>query len=116
MALRDSILNTIKIGIGYPEDYDPFDNELILYINSSLRYVNQLGIGRRDYVVSSKENTWSEFLMSDDIEKFSEVQTYITLQVKLLHDPPSNSFLIDSYKKTINELEWRLNVDAEFYT
>lgn len=114
MTIYDSILNTVKTGIGYAEDYTPFDGELILYINSALRYANQLGIGLRGYIVSSKENTWDEFITENDINKFSEITIYIILQVKLLHDPPPNSFLVESIKKTINELEWRLNVDAEF--
>ena len=115
MSIDASILTTVKTGIGYAEDYTPFDAELILLINTALRYANQLGAGVRDYVITSKENKWSEFLTEADLGKFSALQTYITLQVRLLHDPPTNSFLVDSIKKTINELEWRLNVDAEYY-
>lgn len=115
MTIDGSILDTVKTAIGYPLDYTPFDAELIMYVNMALRYANQTGVGKRDFVITSNAEQWSQFLSPEEVDKFSDLQTYITLQVKLLHDPPTNSFLVDSIKKTINELEWRLNVDAEFY-
>lgn len=116
MDIYGSILNTVKIGIGYEPDYTPFDFELILYINSVLRTLNQFGVGENRFSVTSDKETWVDFLGTTvGADKFSEVQTYTILKVKLMHDPPSNSFLIDSINKNILELEWRMNVDAEFY-
>lgn len=116
MNIYGSILDTVKTGLGYTPDYTPFDGELIIYINNALRTLNQLNVGERSFVVTSKDNTWEEFLTSDEeVDKFSEIHTYVILKVKLLHDPPSNSFLVDAINKSITELEWRLNADAEFY-
>lgn len=116
MDMYESILNTVKIGIGYEPDYTPFDLELILYINGVLRTLNQLGVGKKGFSVTSNKETWVNFLGTTvSVDKFSEVQTYTILKVKLMHDPPSNSFLVDSINKNILELEWRMNADAEFW-
>ena len=37
------------------------------------------------------------------------------MKVKLMFDPPQNSFTVDSMQKLVNELEWRLNVAADKY-
>ena len=41
------------------------------------------------------------------------IQSYVYMKVKLMFDPPQNSFTVDSMTKLVNELEWRLNVAAD---
>ena len=41
------------------------------------------------------------------------IKMNVYTKVRLLFDPPSNSFLIDSMKKICDEFEWRLNVAIE---
>lgn len=107
----NSILNTIKKMIGYEEDYTPFDTEIIVHINSAFRRLNQLGVGKTRFSISDEAATWGDFL--EDASAFEEAKTYIYLYVKLLHDPPGNSFLVSNIKEEMKELEWRMNVDAD---
>lgn len=108
----DSILDEIKLMLGYEVDYDPFNVELIGLINSSIRKVNQLGVGVQNFVVTGRSETWDDFL-KNSLEMFVTAKTYIFLNVKLLHDPPTNSFLITNIKDEMKELEWRMTIDSE---
>lgn len=106
----DSILQTIKKMLGeLPEEYDCFDQELLIYINSAISTLTQLGVGPSEgFYVQDSSTTWNDFIPDDP--RLMMVKTYIYLKVKIVFDPPSSSYILDSYQKTINELEWRLNV------
>jgi len=107
----DSILITIKKMLGLDAEYDVFDPEIIVYINTAINVLEQLGVGVDGYTVTSAENTWEEFLI--DISKLEGVKTYIYIRVRMLFDPPANSTLSKTLEDTARELEWRLNVKAE---
>lgn len=85
-----------------------FDHELILYINGALMVVNQLGVGPNGYRITGKENTWSEFVGSrTDLEL---VKTDVYLRVRLVFDPPQNSFLVSAIREQITEYDWRIEM------
>ena len=110
--IDDSILLDIKHMIGLLPDDKTFDNILIIHINSAFDNLLQLGVGPLEgYVINSENNKWSEFIDND--KKLEFVKTYIYLKIKILFDSPLSSSLMESYKQTINELEWRLNVAVE---
>lgn len=109
----DSILTSIKKMLGVTEEYEHFDQDIIIHINSVFSILKQLGVGPdKGYSISDKSNTWNEFI-SEDGNTFADVKTYIYLKVRLMFDPPSNSSLIESINKQIAELEWRMNVAYE---
>lgn len=110
----DSILNTIKQMVGGVEDseFTGFDLDLIVHINSALRVLNQLGVGSIGFNITGDTETWNDFLGEDEAI-LSEVKTYVYLKVKLLFDPPSNSFTQQAMKDEIKELEWRMNVEVD---
>lgn len=108
----ESILTSIKKLLGVQEDYDHFDTDIIIHINSALMTLNQLGIGPADgFFVSTDEQTWEDFL--GESKKLEAVKSYIYLRVKLLFDPPANGTLVEAMNKQIAEFEWRLNNQAE---
>ena len=108
----DSILTSIKKLLGIAEDYEQFDTDIIIDINSALAILTQLGVGPEEgFVVVSKTDTWYDFL--GDTTRLEEVKTYIYLKVRLMFDPPTSSAAIDSMKNLISEMEWRINVEAE---
>lgn len=111
----DSILTSIKKLLGIAEDYDVFDADIIMHINSVLMILSQLGVGpSKGYMIKSKDDLWSDFI-SDD-ENLESVRSYVYLKVKLLFDPPLSSAVIESMNRLINEFEWRLNVAADSTT
>lgn len=110
--MSESILDTIKIMLGLEKDYDAFDIEIVTYINSALFTLSQLGVGPEEgFSITGSDEIWSNFI--DEKSNLIAVQTYIKLKVQLLFDPPSNSFAVDAINKQIDELTWRLCLEAE---
>lgn len=110
--LTDSIFVTIKKMLGLGDDYTPFDMDIMVHINSALMELCQLGIGPTEgFQISDYDTSWSEFIT--DKEMLGSVKNYIYLSVKILFDPPTNSFVMDAMQKQIEKLGWRLNVQAE---
>ena len=109
----DSILTSIKKLLGPEEDYEHFDVDIIIHINTAFAILTQLGIGPAEgFKIQDSTAIWEDFI-SEDSKEFESVKTYIYLKVKLVFDPPSNSTVIQSMENTIKELEWRLNAAAE---
>lgn len=106
--MDEKILTTIKKLLGITDDYDHFDLDILVHINTAAMVLSQLGVG---YGEIDDSTTWQKYL--EDTTKFSAAKTYIYLRVRLLFDPPSSSGVIDSINRTISELEWRLNLNAE---
>ena len=108
----DSILTSIKKLLGIEEEYEHFDPNIVMCINSAFTVLTQLGVGPSNgFSISDKNSKWSDFV--EDMSKIEAVKTYVHMRVRLLFDPPTNSSLIESINQTIDELEWRLNVAAE---
>jgi hypothetical protein len=108
----DSIFTSIKKLLGGSEEDTNFDTDIIMDINSALMSVNQLGIGPdTGFVITGKNEIWSQLL--GDRKDLEGVKTYIFLKVKLMFDPPSSSFVLESINNQITEFEWRLNSQAE---
>lgn len=110
--MQESILTTIKKALGVDESYTTFDPDIIMHINSVFMILNQLGVGPEEgFYIENKDTTWSEYI--DDDADLQAVKSYIYLKVKLLFDPPLSSSVEKSYKDSISELEWRLNINAD---
>lgn len=108
----ESILTSIKKMLGMEEDYKHFDAEITFAINSILMALGQVGVGPEEgYFITGEEETWSVYL--GDRRNMEAVKTYVYLRVRLIFDPPANSFLIEAMDRQIRELEWRLNIMAE---
>lgn len=110
--MTDSILVTIKKMLGLSDDYTPFDTDITIHINAALMNLTQLGVGPKEgFEISDYNETWEQFLTNNT--KLGSVKTYVYLYVKMLFDPPSNSFVMDAMKRQLEEIGWRLNVQAE---
>lgn len=110
--MTDSILNTTKKALNLDADYDAFDPELIMHINSVFSTLHQLGIGPdQGFRIDDDSVLWSSFLNGDD--RLNNVKTYMYLRVRLIFDPPGTSFVIAAIEKQIEELTWRINAQRE---
>ena len=108
----DSILTSSKKLLGITEEYENFDQDIIMHINSAFMILNQLGVGPKSgFSISDKSSTWNEFI--PESSNLEAVKTYVHLKVKLMFDPPLSSTVIEAIKSQINELEWRLNVSVD---
>jgi hypothetical protein len=107
----DSILGSIKKMLGIGVDDTNFDHELILHINGALNIVNQLGVGPSEgFLITDVTQNWQSFIGTrTDLEI---IKTDIFLRVRLMFDPPQNSFLVSAIQKQIEEYDWRITVQT----
>jgi len=111
----DSILTSIKKMLGIEEAVTQFDTDIIININSVFMILTQLGVGPLEgFIITDKTDEWDDFL--GDVITQEAVKTYIYLKVRLIFDPPSSGFVLDSTERMIKEFEWRLNSQAEAET
>jgi hypothetical protein len=111
-SVNESILLSVKKLLNVAEFDTNFDSDLILYINSALMVVWQIGIGQKGFKITGETETWED-LLGDDTH-LELVKTYVALKVRIAFDPPQSSFVLESVNKLITEYEYRLNVQAEF--
>lgn len=111
----DSILTSIKKLLGIAEEYDHFDPDIIMHINSVFMILTQLGVGPSEgFIIYDDSAVWDDFLLNGSQPyPLTTVKSYMYLKVKLLFDPPSSSAVIESINRQISELEWRLNVAVD---
>ena len=110
--MNESILTSIKKLLGVPENYEQFDMDITIHINSVFMILNQLGVGPSDgFSITDKTALWSDFI--SDNKKLEAIKSYMYMKVRLMFDPPSSSAVMDCMNRTINEMEWRLNAEAE---
>lgn len=110
--MDESILTSIKKLLGITKEYTNFDPDIIMHINTVFMILSQLGVGPSEgFRIEDDSSTWDEYIKNED--NLEAVKSYIHLKVKLLFDPPLSSAAMEAHKQLINELEWRLNVEAE---
>ena len=108
----ESILTSIKKMLGITEEYDHFDADLIMHINSVFMILTQLGVGPSEgFRIEDELATWSDIIPAD--KNFEIIKSYMHLKVKMLFDPPLSSVVLGSMERMISEFEWRINVLAE---
>lgn len=108
----ESILTSIKKLLGIAEEYEHFDPDIIMHINSVFMILRQMGVGPEEgFVIEDDTSTWIDFV--GDKTTIEAVKSYIYLKVRLLFDPPLAGSVTESINRMISELEWRLNVAAE---
>lgn len=110
--MDDSILDSIKKILGMPPEYDAFDTDLVIHINSVFGILAQLGVGPEGgFSISDSTTSWKSYL--GDSKDLEMVKSYIALKVRLVFDPPTVGSVMDAMKEQIREFEWRLNVQVD---
>lgn len=111
----DSILTSVKKALGIPSDYEHFDRDILLHLNTVMSILNQLGVGPEEgFIVEDDSTLWSDLFDGDiDTNKMMYVKSYVCLRVRLLFDPPTSSGAIDAMERQMRELEWRITVTRD---
>lgn len=114
MGLIDngSILMSIKKLLNVDPEEQAFDTDIGMLINGEFMTLHQLGIGPDEgFSISDADTKWTDF--SKDKTLLEAVKEFVYLRVRLIFDPPASSVVADAINSRINELEWRLNIQAE---
>lgn len=110
--MAESILTSTKATLGLSEDHTAFDTELVLFINSVLSRLTQLGVGPdTGFRIEDDSATWEDFIGVG--AKLNNVKSYMHMRVKMLFDPPELGFVITAMKSEIEQEEWRLMVECD---
>lgn len=111
--MDDSVLNGTKKALGLDPSYDVFDPDIVMHINSTFATLNQIGVGPEiPFSITDDSQRWADFIMADGLV-LQMVKSYMYLKVRILFDPPASSSILESFKKSAEEYEWRLNFHAE---
>ena len=109
---NDSILTSIKKLMGLTEEYDAFDQDILILINSVLFELEQIGVKAKEgFSLTDKTVVWSDY--SDDDRLLNVLKPYIYMKTKLTFDPPTSSGALDSMNRIIDRFEWRINLYAD---
>ena len=107
-----SILQTIKKLLGISPDDDAFDMDVIFAINSAFDRLSTLGIGPDEgFRIADDTAAWSDYLYDGKI--LDSVKTYVYFKTRLVFDPPTSSFVLESMNKQIAELEFLFIVKSD---
>lgn len=107
----DSILTSVKSYLGHQAADTSFDADILMAINAVLFTLPQLGVGPENpFVVTSDSQKWTDLLGEDPV---GGVREYVNMKVRMLFDPPTNTYVMEALKSSIEELEWRLIVNAD---
>lgn len=110
--MDESILNSVKRILGMTPEYTAFDEQVKMHINSVFQILFQLGVGpTTPFTISDGSEMWTDF--TDDISSLSMIKSYVGLKVQQMFDPPQGGAVAEAAKRTIDELEWRLNVQVD---
>lgn len=110
MNKSDSILTTVKTMIGPSEDYDAFDVDLIVHINSAFERLCELGVGPvQPFSIEDETATWTDFWS----KVTWQVIRFVVLYVKRIFDPTANGTIKQTYDEELNKLEWLMNSVSE---
>ena len=108
----NSILTSIKKLLGIAEEYEHFDPDITMHINTVFSVLTQLGVGPPSgFSITDKTTVWSDYVKSDS--RLEMLKSYMYLKVKLLFDPPLGTASIEAINRQISELEWRINVTVD---
>lgn len=112
MVDMESILTSIKKLAGLGEEYEPFNEDMILFINSTFSTLAQLGVGpKQGFKIYDDTAKWSEYLQDNLLLEFVKEYTY--LKVKLVFDPPTITAVKEAFENRVKELEFRIPVAVE---
>lgn len=105
--MTGSILKFLRQLLVSDSEDKSFDTDLIVFGNGALSVMRQLGITPPDgFRITGENETWAEFI--GDRDDLDVVQEDVYLRVRLIFDPPTNSFLVTALKEQIQEHDWRI--------
>lgn len=106
----DSILTSVKKLLGITEEYTPFDQDIIMHINSVFLTLYELGVGPANgFSIEDDSAEWRDYIPNDDV-LLGAVKSYMYLKVRMLFDPSLTTSVTELMKEQAREFEWRMNV------
>ena len=110
--MSTSILDDVKHTLGLLPEDTAHDSDVIMHINTAFSELTQIGAGPvAGYMITGKEDRWDAFFTD---ARLNSIKSYIFLKVKLIMDPPGTSFGIQAMERQLTEMQFRINVVADY--
>lgn len=107
--LSESILSSVKKLIGISEEDKSFDLDIMLNINAASAVLFQIGVLKRPYTVTSKEDLYSDLVPQATEDVVNQIKMYFVYKTRLGFDSSTLSgTVIEVIKEMIREAECRL--------
>lgn len=106
--MPESILTSIKKLLGIEAEYNQFDTDIVMHLNSGFSQLYQIGINPTGDVfeINDDSETWDNYVSG--YKQINMVKSYLYQFVRLQFDPPATSFGITAMQERIQQYEWRL--------
>lgn len=109
--LSDSILSSVKKLIGISEEDESFDLDIMLNINAASSTLYQLGVLKKPFTVTSKEDTYDDLIPGGTEDVVNQIKMYYVYKTRLGFDSSTLSgTVIEVIKEMIREAEYRLMI------
>jgi FMN phosphatase YigB (HAD superfamily) len=106
--MEDNILKSTKKILRVPPDYEAYDHDILVGINSAFASLNQLGVTPSNLSIVDDGGSWDALALSASMMNL--VQAYVYLKARKFFDPPATSFHIQAINEQITEHEFRISV------
>lgn len=119
----ESILLNMKKLLNIPSDYSAFDTDIITHINSYIAVLRSLGLGKKGVKVTDASTTWTDLLgtlesrtaaAGEYADTLDEVPSWMSIKLRLIFDPPVNSFVVTELQELAKELEFHMYMAGEY--
>lgn len=112
MQPSDLIIEVVRGFLSLDKMDTTFDNEILPHINSAVGKIYQNGACKS--VIVNDTTTWADISIDGTInaDYFTMIPLYISMNVKLLFDPPPPS-MVEPYQRILTEHLWRLKIAYE---
>lgn len=111
--MEESILSSIKKMLGLTDDYNVFDQEILVHINTALFTLRQFGVGPDEgFDVEGLSETWGDFLGGKKT-LLKAAKDFVFLSVKQMFDPSGSGTINNMQTDKLKELTYRLILEAE---
>lgn len=102
----DSILWSVKKSIGLDPNYEVYDADILIHINSILGICAEMGAGKRGFTVLDSTSQWTDFVSCVDL--IPEIRPYVALRVKKAWDTMLSGTQLQVINEELKEYEWRI--------
>lgn len=107
----NSILDSVKANLNIVSDFNAFDEQVIMFINTALATLYQIGVGEEAKQITSNEDEWDDVYQGNQLNL---IQSYVYMSVRLMFDPPASSYALNNMKEEKILLEQRINNICEY--
>lgn len=114
ITITSSILNSVKSLCGLQPEVLAFDPSIIMYINSGISTLIQLGVKiTPGFFLENAEQTYEDLLGDDEDSVIHMVKLYLYYKTWLLFDSPASATVMQTLKEEIQQMEWRINLQVD---